>query len=217
MPLTLAIIPCLIISSGGQRYAIPQKDLEELVCLHPDLTATKIEATVDQEVVRLRDRLLPLVRLNEVFSQPSPFDAARRREIVKKYHRTEMPASSGEGLPPQTESQHPRHLTLFAVVKAGSRRFGIVVDEILKSEEIVVKPMHGSLKPLSCFSGATIMGDGQVALILNVEGIARHAGVRFGEYLDERQSRCRPSARAKVPRCCSSPTARRSNLPCRWR
>lgn len=173
VPLTLAIIPCLIISSAGQRYAIPQKDLEELVCLHPDLTNTKIEATVDQEYVRLRDRLLPLVRLSEVFAEPRPFDAVRRREIVKKFHEAAFAS--------------PATLTLFAVVKAGSRRFGIVVDDILKSEEIVVKPMHGSLKLLSSYSGTTIMGDGQVALILNVEGIARHAGIRFGDYAEERR------------------------------
>jgi two-component system chemotaxis sensor kinase CheA len=180
VPLTLAIIPCLIISSDGQRYAIPQKDLEELVCLHPDLTATKIEATVDQEVVRLRDRLLPLVRLNEVFSQPCPLDAANHREIVKKYH--------AETLASPAIDSNPATLTLFTVVKAGSRRFGIVVDDILKSEEIVVKPMHGSLRQLSCYSGATIMGDGQVALILNVEGIARHAAIRFGDHAKPRRT-----------------------------
>jgi two-component system chemotaxis sensor kinase CheA len=172
----LAIIPCLIVRSGGQRYAIPQKDLEELVCLHPDLTSTTIEATVDRELVRLRDRLLPLVRLEDALSQPQPFDAARRREIVKKHHGADCIASSDA-----------KSLTLFAVVKAGSRRFGIIVEEILKSEEIVVKPMHGSLKPLSCFSGATIMGDGLIALILNVEGIAQHAGIRLSEQFTERK------------------------------
>jgi two-component system chemotaxis sensor kinase CheA len=187
VPLTLAIIPCLIIGSGGRSYALPQKDLEELVCLHPDLTSMTIEATVDQELVRLRNRLLPLVRLEEVFSRPSPFESAQRREIANKYHGKEMPATLGEGAClPQTEKNHSSAFTLLAVVKAGSRRFGIIVDEILKSEEIVVKPMHGSLKPLGCFSGATILGDGQVALIVNVEGIARHAGVRLGERLAER-------------------------------
>ena len=182
VPLTLAIIPCLIVTANGQRYAIPQKDIEELVCLHPELTLSQIEYTVDQEVVRLRDRLMPLVRLTEVLDQPTPFDAERRRAIVQKYRRSELLA------PQPTSSQLPRptntvqaDITLFAVAKVGSRRFGLVVDNILKSEEIVVKPMHGSLKPLTSFSGATIMGDGRIALILNVEGIAHHAGVRFSD------------------------------------
>jgi two-component system, chemotaxis family, sensor kinase CheA len=187
VPLTLAIIPCLIVTAGGQRYAIPQKDLEELVCLHEKLTATQIESSVDQEVVRLRDRLLPLVRLTEVFGQSLPFDAERRRAIVQKYHGSELP------VPQAANSQSPRpantskaDFTLFAVVKVGSRRFGLIVDEILKSEEIVVKPMHGSLRPLTCFSGTTIMGDGRTALILNIEGIARHAGVRYSDALESK-------------------------------
>ena len=192
VPLTLAIIPCLIVGSGGQRYAIPQKDLVELVCLHPELTATKIEATVDRELVRLRDRLLPLARLSEVFAQSCPFDAARRREIASKYHPAEMLATVGSGSDlPQAEKLSSPEFALFAVVKAGSRRYGIVVDEILNSEEIVVKPMHGSLKPLACFSGATIMGDGRVALILNIEGIAQHAGIRWGEFTCGANGRCR--------------------------
>jgi two-component system, chemotaxis family, sensor kinase CheA len=188
VPLTLAIIPCLIISAGGQRYAIPQKDLEELVCVHPDLNATKIETTWDQELVRLRGRLLPLVRLREVFARSRPLDSTDRKEIVKKYHEETFASPSSPADSQSRESLHSTPLTLFAVVKTGSRRFGIVVDDILKSEEIVVKPMHGSLKPLSCYSGATIMGDGQVALILNVEGIANHAGIRFGDIAEERRA-----------------------------
>jgi two-component system chemotaxis sensor kinase CheA len=186
VPLTLAIIPCLVVKSAGRRYCIPQKDLEELVCLHPDLTATRIEAAADQELIRLRDRLLPLVRLGEVFSQPNPLDGARRREIAAKY--------SADTRSPESACAGTAAGALLAVVRTGSRRFGIIVDEIVKSEEIVVKPMHGSLKPLACFSGATIMGDGEVALILNVEGIAAHGGIRFGEYRDEQ------SAAIELPR-----------------
>ncbi len=164
VPLTLAIIPCLLVRVQDQCYAIPQKDLEELVCLHPDQGQTRIESTLEQEVVRLRGRLLPLVRLSEVLDHPRPFDVKTRESIVRKHGA--------------------QAATLFAVVKVGQRRFGLIVDEILKNEEIVVKPMHGLLKPLTCFSGATILGDGQVALILNMEGIVHHAGVRFGEHVD---------------------------------
>jgi two-component system, chemotaxis family, sensor kinase CheA len=163
VPLTLAIIPCLMVRTQDQCYAIPQKDLEELVCLHRQQDQPRIECTMEQEVVRLRDRLLPLVRLSEVLAHPEPFDVETREAIVRK-HRPD-----GE--------------TLFAVVKVGERRFGLIVDQILKNEEIVVKPMHGLLKPLTCFSGATILGDGHIALILNMEGIVQHAGVRFAEHV----------------------------------
>jgi two-component system chemotaxis sensor kinase CheA len=157
LPLTLAIIPCLIVTAGGQRYAIAQKDLEELVCLDGE-RAGKVEIANDQEVYRLRNRLLPLVRLSEVLARPTPFDAAARAEIL----RTPRPVDA---------------LVSFTVVKVGNERFGLVIDEFLNTEEIVVKPMHPALKRLRIFSGATIMGDGQVTLILDIEGIFRHARV----------------------------------------
>ena len=80
VPLTLAIIPCLMVRSGELRYAIPQKDLEELVCVHREQTQMRIETTLDQEVIRLRERLLPLVRLAEVLDRPLPFDDATRED-----------------------------------------------------------------------------------------------------------------------------------------
>jgi two-component system, chemotaxis family, sensor kinase CheA len=179
VPLTLAIIPCLLVRVQDQCYAIPQKDLEELVCLHPQQGQARIESTLEQEVVRLRGRLLPLVRLSEVLEHPQPFDVQTREAIVRK-HRSEA-------------------ATLFAVVKVGERRFGLIVDEILKNEEIVVKPMHGLLKPLTCFSGATILGDGQVALILNMEGIVHHAGVRYGEHVEQEVADDRPQRGETAP------------------
>jgi two-component system, chemotaxis family, sensor kinase CheA len=161
LPLTLAIIPCLVVGAGGERYALPQKDLEELVCLQPGQARARVEHAYDQEVIRLRDRLLPLVRLGEVLRWRAPFTAETRAKVLGKYR------NPAEGL------------LFFGVVKVGDRRFGLVVDEIFTTEEIVVKPMHGVLQPLACFAGATIMGDGRVSLILSIEGVARHAGVRF--------------------------------------
>ena len=73
----------------------------------------------------------------------------------------------------------------FAVLKAGADRFGLIVDQILGTEEIVVKPMHSVMRSLSIYSGATIMGDGRSALILDVEGIARHAGLMLRGRFDE--------------------------------
>jgi two-component system chemotaxis sensor kinase CheA len=157
LPLTLAIIPCLLVRSGSERYAVPQRDLEELVCIPSDQVGAKVERSFDQEVYRLRDRLLPLVRLSEVLRRPVPFTSETRAEIVRT-------------------PREPGHL-FFAVVKVGMQRLGLVVDELLNTEEIVVKPMHSALKLLRCFSGGTIMGDGRVSLILDVEGIARHAGI----------------------------------------
>jgi two-component system chemotaxis sensor kinase CheA len=159
LPLTLAIIPCLLVSAGGQTYAISQKDVEELVCLQPGQGQTRIETAYDREMVRLRGRLLPLVRLTEVLSS-SPLTPDRSP--------TRGEGGNGAAAPLQ-----------IAVAKVGSRRFGLVVDDILDTEEIVVKPLHAALKALPVYSGATVLGDGRAALILSAEGIARHAGVAW--------------------------------------
>ena len=165
LPLTLAIIPSLMVGVGDHRYALPQVNLEELVCLYDDEVVTKIEIARDQEVYRLRDMLLPLVRLSELFLHPEPLTSKTRNSITEKYRceRADV-AKRGETL-------------TFAVVKVGVKRFGLVVDRVIGTEEIVVKPMHPALKHLRCCSGATVMGDGQVALILDIEGISKHAGL----------------------------------------
>jgi two-component system chemotaxis sensor kinase CheA len=166
LPLTLAIIPCLIVGSGPERYAVPQKDLEELVCLASDQAAGKVEQAHDHPVYRLRNRLLPLVWLSDVLAgsgQESRRPAGRL---------TEAPAPNGSSRSPAA-----RPILNFAVVKVGAQRFGLVVDQLLDTEEIVVKPMHPALRSLRCFCGATIRGDGRVALILDIEGIARYARI----------------------------------------
>jgi len=167
LPLTVAIIPCLLVAVGEDRFAIPQKDLEELVCLFPDQAGNQIEYAFDQEVYRLRQRLLPLVRLSEVLARRQPFTAEDRAAIVEKHRPKERGKGSGKSP------------LFFAVVRAGRHRYGLIVDRILNTEEIVVKPMQSTMKALRCYSGATIMGDGRVALILDLEGVARHAAVSF--------------------------------------
>src|SRR5207253_659333 len=94
LPLTLAIIPCLIVTAGGQRYAVPQKDLEEFVCVRPGQGRTQVEYAHDHEVVRLRERLLPLVRLTEVLARPRPFTAQTRAEILRTHRRARVDSGS---------------------------------------------------------------------------------------------------------------------------
>ncbi len=163
LPLTLAIIPCLIISLGEHRYAIPQINLVELVCLYDDDVRTKIETADFQEFYRLRNRLLPMVRLSEILARSLPFTREVRAGITEKYRNACSTA---------TDMQ-----LNFAVLKVGALRFGLIMDRVLGTEEVVVKPMHSAVKSLKIYSGATVMGDGKVALILDAEGIARHSGI----------------------------------------
>ena len=173
MPLTLAIIPCLIVVAGGRRYAIPQVSLEELVCLYDEDIKNKIECEKNQEVYRLRNRIIPMVRLQEIFAHDKILSDKDKCEIYGRYKKQNAEQEAADG--------HLKGSLVFAVVKVGCNRFGLIVDGVTGTEEIVVKPMHQALKNLKVYSGATVMGDGKCALILDIEGIARHAGVNFAE------------------------------------
>jgi len=150
IPLTLAIIPALIVTSGGDRYAIPQVSLLELVRLEGAQARRGIEQLCGTPVHRLRGQLLPLAFLNCEF---------------------------GVGDAPDMSSASDDLVVNIVVLQADGRQFGLVVDEINDTEEIVVKPLGKQLKGIACFAGATIMGDGKVALILDVLGLAQHANV----------------------------------------
>jgi two-component system, chemotaxis family, sensor kinase CheA len=144
IPLTLAIIPALVATSGGERFAIPQVSLLELVRLEGEAMSKGVEYIHGAPVYRLRGNLLPLVCLNRVL-----------------------------GLSQRTAAD----IANIVVLQADGRPFGLIVDEINDTEEIVVKPLSNLLKGLLCFAGATIMGDGTVALILDVMGLAQQASV----------------------------------------
>lgn len=174
LPLTLAIIRCLIVTVGPNRYAVPQRDLEEVICLHPKASG-RVELAFDTEVYRLRDRLLPIVRFSDVVSYPYRFTAQKKAELLAA----------------RADTDGVKTIEYILVLRQGSRRFGLVVDEVRGTQEVVVKPMHPAMKRVSLFAGATIMGDGRVALIADVDGIVDHANLSFDsavETVDERHS-----------------------------
>ncbi len=163
IPLTLAIIPGLLITSGGQRFVIPQVSLVELIRLE-DNPAAKIDFVHDAPVYRRRGTLLPIAYLNDVLELG--------------------PAYSGD-------------VCNIVVLQAGHKRFGLVVDGVNDTQEIVVKPLGKQLKRLTCYSGSTIMGDGDVALILDVPGIGQLSGVLVesrAERRDEKAQRAAPTS-----------------------
>ena len=148
IPLTLAIIPALMIESKGERYAIPQVSLVELVRLE---TASKdIEMIQGTPVYRLRGRLLPLVYLDELL---------------------------GTSDTPSTKDESEDASVNIVVLQAENHDFGLVVETVNDTAEIVVKPLGEVLKDIPVYAGAMVMGDGVVALILDVLGIAQEAGI----------------------------------------
>jgi two-component system chemotaxis sensor kinase CheA len=158
IPLTLAIIPALTITSGGDRYAIPQVNLLELVRLEGEQAQRGIEMIHSAPALRLRGNLLPLVYLNRQLQVDPHVDAT---------------SSAHKGGADSAEIN-------IVVLQADDRPFGLVVDAIHDTEEIVVKPLQKQIKGISAFAGATIMGDGKVALILDVVGLAQRANVVSG-------------------------------------
>jgi two-component system chemotaxis sensor kinase CheA len=144
IPLTLAIIPALIVRSRGQNFALPQAALTELVHLSAGETESRIEWLENAALYRLRGRLLPLVFLDRLLQLP-----ARERSAACD----------------------------IAVLNADGRRFGLVVDGLADPEEIVVKPLAAVLREIGYYAGATILGSGEMALILNPGAIAQHAGI----------------------------------------
>ncbi|HEY8565864.1 MAG TPA: hybrid sensor histidine kinase/response regulator [Beijerinckiaceae bacterium] len=143
IPLTLAIVAALIVSAKDQRYAIPQVAVLELVRVRPgsDHAIERINGT---PVLRLRDRLLPIVPISKVLGLAG----------------AEEPGDEG----------------FVVVTQVGRQRFGILVDGVFHTEEIVVKPMSTKLRHIQLFSGNTILGDGAVVLIIDPNGIAKMVG-----------------------------------------
>ncbi len=184
LPLTLAIIHSLIVKVGDDHFAIPQINIEELVDLYDEEVLNCIEYTGDSETYRLRNSILPLVRLKDVISSPNKLTKNDRIRIAQN-NRAVSENNQINCLKQETPSKAPAkqrkniHSLNFAVVKAGAERYGLIVDEILGAEEIVIKPIHPLLNDLRCYSGTTVMGDGRVVLILDTLGMAEHAGALF--------------------------------------
>lgn len=145
IPLTLAIVSALIVESGGERYAIPQLAVQELV-LASSNGENRIENINGTPVFRLRDKLLPLVYLQKLLELPTQ------------------------------ENQSKSDLQYIVVTNVGGYIFGIIVDRVFDTEEIVIKPVARILQHIDLFSGNTILGDGSVIMILDPAGIAKATG-----------------------------------------
>ncbi|MEZ5786492.1 MAG: hybrid sensor histidine kinase/response regulator [Xanthobacteraceae bacterium] len=144
IPLTLAIVSALIVEAAGDRFAIPQLSVIELVRAQSN-SEHRIERIKDTPVLRLRNKLLPLIQLKTLLE----IDAGGEDEAENSF---------------------------IVVTQVGSQIFGIVVDGVFHTEEIVVKPMSTKLRHITMFSGNTILGDGSVIMIIDPNGIAQALG-----------------------------------------
>lgn len=164
IPLTLAIVSALIVEAGGERFAIPQLSVLELVRASNDSTH-RIERIHDSPVLRLRDRLLPLVTLSKLLGLEGATDHDISEDGTLKDDR------------------------FIVVSQVGSTTFGIIVDRVFDTEEIVVKPVAPILRHITLFSGNTILGDGSVIMILDPNGIATQLGEASTDHRDETEKK----------------------------
>ncbi len=153
IPLTLAIVSALIVEAGGDRFAIPQLSVVELVRARAN-SEHRIERIKDTAVLRLRNKLLPLMHLKKL-----------------------LKIDDGSSIDPENG--------FIVVTQVGSQTFGIVVDGVFHTEEIVVKPMSTKLRHIDMFSGNTILGDGAVIMIIDPNGIAKALGAANNAGHDE--------------------------------
>jgi len=187
LPLTLAIIPSLIIGVQGSRFALPQVNLVELVRIPAAQVKERIERIDDAAVLRLRGELLPLIRVADALQMQRKIRDPQTNEVYTDRRQTifdrRSPELGKDDQPTEAEIQEKRRRAVdrrqniqsaynIVVVNAGELNFGLIVDELLDSEEIVVKPLGRHLRGISTYAGATILGDGRAALILDVTGIS---------------------------------------------
>ncbi|MFN9002054.1 MAG: chemotaxis protein CheW, partial [Alphaproteobacteria bacterium] len=177
IPLTLAIVSVLLVESAGQIFGLPQLNVIELVRVDTE-SDFRIETINDSQLLRLRDKLLPLATLGELLGLPP---AVKSKQVAN----AEKEEDAG---------------IYIVVAKAGASDFGIIVDAVHDTEEIVVKPVNHLLDAVDVFSGNTILGDGSVIMILDPNGLGKaigeldlsgrpaepervHSGERMGSFL----------------------------------
>ena len=214
LPLTLAIVSSLIVQVEDQRFALPQVGLEEVIRLKVGTSKERIERVRGADVLRHRGKLLPIVRLADVLGIPRTFVESssgdrlpdRRGLLGDRRGGVGGPAGnddSGERRDGGDRRRSASNVQRILVLKVGRNRFGMLVDRIVDNEEIVVKPLSRFVEGSPCFSGATILGDGTIAMILDTLGVMHEAKLRFddlaGEVREESEAEQRRKLRETVP------------------
>ena len=188
LPLTLAIIRTIIVELENRRYAIPQANIVEVVWLHGDQIFQSIKKVDNQEVYWLRGKMLPLVRLSQVLEvEPSfvnhdnsPPQADRRAEFADRRGTTaDLPDSRRTG--PKERRVSISNSLYIIVLNLGREWYGLIVDTLIDAEEIVVKPLHDPIKQCQVYAGMTVLGDGKIAMILDIASVAQRGGFNSGK------------------------------------
>lgn len=204
LPLTLAIIPSLIVVEERERFAIPQVNVVELLRIRASQVKERIQVVGDAEVVVVRGELIPVIRFSTIlgiiktYTEPGTSNKQidrRERVADRRSQKRNLDGDFLDGDNPNVinlrtnkdRRKEPSGDLNIVIISSGLLHYGLIVDELRDTEEIVVKPLGSHLKGLQEYAGATIMGDGEVALILDVNGIALKAGITSVSAINEKR------------------------------
>jgi len=202
LPLTLAIIPSLIVSCDNHRFAIPQVNIEELVRISVQQIKNKLEYIGDAEVLRLRGKIVPILNMKNILNiKTTYFDTKtkevqqdRRKNIADRRSRKSPYILVGDedtinNVSEEQRDNNPQRPFVedrryhadsalnIVIVSSGTIKYGLIVDKLFDSEEIVVKPLGQHFKNCKGYAGSTLMGDGKIAMILDVANLAIIANI----------------------------------------
>ena len=196
LPLTLTIIPSLIVSIENLFFAIPQYNIAEVVCLYGEEIYQKIKSVNNQEVFSLRGKLMAVIRLSKLLRIDKSYrdpetdeleecrrerDHDRRTNTRKQVTASDVSGRLGDLVSEKNGRRGPLDNIMHILrLKLGNISYGLIVDNIVDTEEIVVKPLHEQMKSARVFSGTTVLGDGKIALILDIAALAELGSISAG-------------------------------------
>ncbi len=170
LPLTLRIMQALIIIAEDICFAIPQFNISEVVRLQGEEVYTGLEKVNEQEIFPLRDVLIPIIRLKDILKIKNTYKDPKTKEIKQDRRK-----STEEELKKKlNRTAFENHLYII-ILKLGNLNYGLIIDDIIDTEEIVIKPLHEQLKKYRVFAGTTVLGDGGIAMILDIANLAEKA------------------------------------------
>jgi len=184
LPLTLAIIPSVLVGISTENFAIPQVNVVEMVGIAPDEIKSRIQHVGGVAMLRLRGELVPLIELSDFFGITQTYrdvdsggvSEERRDRLADRRENEELDETTNNLRGGAERRENAESSVNIVIVAAGAFKYGIRVDELHESAEIVVKPLGMHFRGSNEFSGATILGDGTVALILDVDGVRMLSG-----------------------------------------
>lgn len=187
IPLTLAIVPSLIVGAGESRFAIPQGNIKEILYLEKGTVQSRVENLAGSEVLRLRGRIFPIIRLRTLLGITTYIEEPltgkkeeeKRKAIADRRQKDKADKDSKERVREKDRRRNLWDSTYVIVLKLGGNFFGLCVDAFFDIEEIVVEPLSEYINHLKCFSGTTLLGNGNVIMVLDVQGIAVLSSLKF--------------------------------------